>query len=732
MDYNQAIRRYSPQSRTHGSAPVLLKGRLLTIARAAWLLIAALSGGLFLAAVPFHYRQLLDVCVGSECAWMQLSPPEVVALQNVGFSPGHYAAYSLSLTITWALVYAGVALVIFWRRSREWMALLAALWLVTFGTMAETPQALAASQSLLRPLVYFLGEFGWAVLLPLFLLTFPDGRFTPRWTRWLFVTIVVVGIVGNAIEHFHFFPHLAENRTGEQVVWFSMMFTGIGVQVYRYRRVSDPEQRQQTKWVVSGLVVVALGLAAWFVLLQISPFSQPGLPALLDKLIQMTLVTATFLIVALTIGFSILRYRLWDIDVIINRTLVYAGLTAIVIGIYVVVVGLLGLVFQTQINLASSLLATGLVAVLFQPLRERLQRGVNRLMFGQRDDPVAMLTDLARQLETAGTPEAVLPALVQTVAAGLKLPYVALWLPQTTDQWGMAADVGKMPGHVEFVPLLYQKQEIGRLVVAPRSPGEKFSRADESLLATIAQLAATTVRAVQLSDELRHSRQQIVTGREEERRRIRRDLHDGLGPVLASLALEADTAQDLVQSDPDEVRAILADITAQAQTAVSDIRRLVYDLRPPALDELGLVGATRQHVAGIYASGLSFHVDLPQTLPPLSAAVEVAAYRITQEALNNVVRHAGATTCTVRLAIASDEVQGVWSAPVDPLAHSPALTALQVEIVDNGRGIPPESQAGVGLPSMRERAAELGGRCTIESLPAGGTQVMAWLPYLKV
>jgi signal transduction histidine kinase len=483
---------------------------------------------------------------------------------------------------------------------------------------------------------------------------------------------------------------------------------------------------------VSGLVVVALGLAAWFVLLQISPFSQPGLPALLDKLIQMTLVTATFLIVALTIGFSILRYRLWDIDVIINRTLVYAGLTAIVIGIYVVVVGLLGLVFQTQINLASSLLATGLVAVLFQPLRERLQRGVNRLMFGQRDDPVAMLTDLARQLETAGTPEAVLPALVQTVAAGLKLPYVALWLPQTKDQWGMAADVGKMPGHVEFVPLLYQKQEIGRLVVAPRSPGEKFSRADESLLATIAQLAATTVRAVQLSDELRHSRQQIVTGREEERRRIRRDLHDGLGPVLASLALEADTAQDLVQSDPDEVRAILADITAQAQTAVSDIRRLVYDLRPPALDELGLVGATRQHVAGIYASGLSFHVDLPQTLPPLSAAVEVAAYRITQEALNNVVRHAGATTCTVRLAIASDEVQGVWSAPVDPLAHSPALTALQVEIVDNGRGIPPESQAGVGLPSMRERAAELGGRCTIESLPAGGTQVMAWLPYLKV
>ena len=230
------------------------------------------------------------------------------------------------------------------------------------------------------------------------------------------------------------------------------------------------------------------------------------------------------------------------------------------------------------------------------------------------------------------------------------------------------------------------------------------------LLDDLARQAGIAVHAVGLHAELQRARARLVAAREEERRRLRRDLHDGLGPALAAQTLKVGAARSLLRRDPDAADARLAELEGDLADALADVRRLVYNLRPPALDELGLAAAIRQ-AASDYAGGpdgTRIWVDAPERLPPLPAAVEVAAYRIVQEALTNVVRHARARECLVTLRLATG--------------------ALEVEVVDDGAGLPAPHRSGVGLSSMQERAAELGGSCSIAAQPAGGTRVLARLP----
>jgi signal transduction histidine kinase len=267
------------------------------------------------------------------------------------------------------------------------------------------------------------------------------------------------------------------------------------------------------------------------------------------------------------------------------------------------------------------------------------------------------------------------------------------------------------------LPLVYQHEPIGELILAPRAPGEAFTPADRRLLEDLARQAAAAAHAVRLTldlqrltTDLQRAREHLVSAREEERRRLRRDLHDGLGPALAAQTLKVGSARALLTRDPSSADALLAGLEADIAAALADIRRLVYNLRPPTLDELGLLGAIRQHAAqygGNGASGLQIAVEAPEALLPLPAAVEVAAYRIVQEALTNVVRHAQARTCRIRLTL--DD-------------------GLGLEIADDGVGLPTMRHAGVGLTAMRERAAELGGTCEITPAPGGGTHVCARLP----
>jgi signal transduction histidine kinase len=699
-----------------------LRGGSVTLVRAAWIAVAGLIVALFVAGISAQLGRVQELCWLTPCETGRLSPAGLRALRDVGISPDSYAAYAVTIEAAFATVYAVVAAMIFWRRPNDRMMLFASLTLLIFGAVAFTTatDALAAqypSWSLPVGLLRFLGS----AFMSLFVYLFPDGRFVPRWVRW----VAFVWISWQVPQYL--FPGWYLSNEWQiwvkNVIWPVALGTAVGAQIYRYRRVASAVQRQQIKWVVFGLsaafvvmLVRHLTLTAFFP----HPVSPP---AVIAFLIGNTLHYLALLLIPLSIGVAILRYNLWNIDVVINRTLVYGTLTVSVVLLYVLVVGGLGALLQLRGDLFISLLATGLAAVLFAPFRDRLQRGVNRLMYGERDDPYRVLSRLGSRLESTLAPAAVLPAVARTVKVALKLPYVAIQL-RREEGFETAAVAGNPGENALHLPLVYGGETVGRLVLGPRAGEEGFADAERRLLEDLAhQIGASahaalmTDEAIRLSADLQRSRERLVEAREEERRRLRRDLHDGLGPQLSSQALTIDAVRTLMRRDPDAAEKLLLELKADAQDAVTDIRRLVYGLRPPALDDLGLLGALRESAAQYSAKGLRVSVEAPESLPPLSAAVEVACYRIAQEALTNVVRYAEASTCTISLAI--DEA-GV----------------LSLEVRDDGRGIPDPQEnssvrAGVGLTSMRERASELGGSLLVEPLPEGGTRVSARLPLAK-
>jgi signal transduction histidine kinase len=356
-----------------------------------------------------------------------------------------------------------------------------------------------------------------------------------------------------------------------------------------------------------------------------------------------------------------------------------------------------------------SLLATGLVAVLFGHLRARLQRGVNRLLYGQRDEPYTVIARLSQRLKEQLSADLVLLTIVETVAQALRLPYVAIGWNQE-EAFEPAASYGHKLGDPVSLPLVYQGETIGQLQLAPRAPGEAFTPADQRLLDELARQASLAAHAVRLSTDLQQARERLVLAREEERRRLRRELHDGVGPTLASLSQRIDTAAHLVSCDPEAAIVQLGALKAQIKSTIADLRRVAYTLRPPILDELGLMSALQEQVLQIQeVQGLRVTMEAPASFPELSAAVEVATYRIILEALTNVTRHAHAHHCLVCLGF-------------------PDERELSLSIVDDGCGLPDAYQAGVGITSMRERAAELGGECLIISQSGSGTRVQVRLP----
>ncbi len=481
--------------------------------------------------------------------------------------------------------------------------------------------------------------------------------------------------------------------------------------IWSYRSNRDAESRRKIRWVVFGGLVSGLaGLLFW---------ELPGV-VLGHPLISTNALGLLVLPLPVAIAIAILHDHLFDIDTLLNRTLVYGGLSGLIAGIYILIVGLLGMLFHAQGNLLISLVAAGVVAVLFQPLRFWLQRLVDRIMFGERDNPYAVLSRLGRRLETTLAPEAVLPTIVETVAQALKLPSAAIAIKKG-DQFTSSVEYGMPIGVPVVFPLVYQSETVGQLRVSPRAPDELFTEADKHLLEDIAHQAGIAVHATRLTADLQQSRARLVTAREEERRRLRRDLHDGIGPTLAGMTLKVGAIRNMLTSDPPVAAQLLGELGREIESAMADIRRLVYALRPPALDELGLVAALRAQAAQYQmpvssadgdrpATRLIVTIDAPTNFQPLPAAVEVAAYRIACEALANIVRHAEAHTCHITLALDN---------------------ALRMEISDDGVGLANERQVGVGLVSMRERAEELGGTCAIISDPGRGTRIVTVLPLAK-
>ncbi len=390
-----------------------LRGRPLLVARAAWVFAALLVVGFSVAALAAAHAEYRDVCAaGAGCApYWRLAPGNAAALGDLGLSVGFYAAYRVVADAVFMLGFWVVGAVIFWRRSDDRLALFFSLMLVAFGALNVVDEA-AIAHPVLGLLASCISFFGYTAFFFSFFV-FPDGRFSPRWGRW---AVAVWALYMAALS---FAP---EGSALDPVAWpplfvVALVLLSFGVmlfaQIHRYLRVSGPVERQQIKWVVFGLtvaIVVALLVALPSALSPV--LHRPGAQKVLYVLAEVTFINLSLLLIPLSIGVAILRYRLWDIDVIVNRALVYGSLTAVVVGVYVLLVGGLGSLLQARGNPVVSLAATGLVAALFAPLRDRLQRGANRLMYGERDEPYAVLSRLGRRLEAAIEPEAALPTIV--------------------------------------------------------------------------------------------------------------------------------------------------------------------------------------------------------------------------------------------------------------------------------------------------------------------------------
>ncbi|EFC83914.1 sensor histidine kinase [Parafrankia sp. EUN1f] len=544
--------------------------------------------------------------------------------------------------------------------------------------------------------------------------TFPYGRF-PRgrigWLAAVSIGLCAVGWLSGPLWDFKLAdppPKYADvtNPIGVPfpgwlpvLLFSSGLLLGSVVMVVRWLR-AEGELRRVLRWlaVVNAVAIVSTPLVV-------------ALPA--GEMIA-NVGTVVELVVVVAV---VLANRVYAIEVVLNRTLVYVLLTAFVAAVYAAGVAVLAAFGQAVGGPWSVAAALG-AAFSLAPAHSRVQRIVNRFLYGERDEPHTVATRVAARLETAGSVEALLPSLVEALARTLRLPRATVELrgDDGSVQAVTYADTGDAGNETDRsagaatarFPLVHQGEEIGALVVGLRSGQGTLGVRESRLLTDIARQVAVAASNVRLTEALMRSRERIVSAAEEERRRLRHDLHDGLGPVLTAAATKLDAARNIAGRDLPRATSLLADVRRDLTSALADLRRLVYALRPPALDELGLLAALRETLRG---AALPVTLTAPDTLPPLPPAVEVAAYRIVTEAVTNVARHAGATRCDVTIDCAE---------------------ALTIEIRDDGQARRSEGRTastaswtpGVGLTSMRERATALGGTWSGGPTAAGGRVVV--------
>jgi signal transduction histidine kinase len=590
---------------------------------------------------------------------------------------------------------------------------LAASWLV--NAVAEEPPLPGAS---LAFFLFFRAGAWLLVVLPLLLVVFPDGRLPSGWWgRAAVASLAATAVLPLALT---FVPSdVAERQAGEPLgpayggvdldpvsiplpdaLWSPVLAAAyvlvplgilvpLAIVVRRYRRASGV-RRLQLRWLLWAAVVDAVVVVVAF--------------TVSDAAAGILIIVA----VALTSGavvVAVTQYRLYDVDPLLSGTLAYGGLVAGVVVLDLLVLATAGSVLDER---ESALVALAVVTLVYAPLRARGWEWARRLLRGDRDDPYAVLATVASALERTDDADDQMLTVVRMLRSAFRAPYARCEIVQPGGERLVVED-GRPGGPTVRLPITYRGEDVGGLELAP-SRAARLSARDQALLGDVLRQAAAATRATRLAREVQASREALVVAREEERRRLRRDLHDGLGPSLAAVRLQVQTARNVAPADPARADDLLAEATEQVASVVQDVRRIVHDLRPPALDELGLVGAVDRladRLAGA-DGGLRVRVYGDRELA-VPAAVEVAAYRIVSEALANVVRHADATTCTV--------------------SFEQADQRLLIEVADDGIGISDDAVAGVGLGSLRERAGELGGRARVEPAAGGGTRVRAWLPY---
>jgi signal transduction histidine kinase len=408
---------------------------------------------------------------------------------------------------------------------------------------------------------------------------------------------------------------------------------------------------------------------------------------------------------AVVVAVVLLRHGNTDLDVVVGRSYLWASLTTCVVAAYLLVVTLLAALLQRTAGASVAVAASGVVALLVAPLRTRLQRGVDRLLYGARADPYASIAALSRRLSTSLSPDEVLPVVARTITEELRLPYAAFHFADADGDTAMA-EHGTERGDLIVLPVEYLGTLVGNLVVSTAGHGVALRAAERRLLTDLARQAGAAAHGVAALTELRRSRQRLVGARERERRSLRRELHDDLGAMLTGVALGVDAASNrLPASSP--VSEQLSRVRVVVSAAVDDLRRIIDGLRPPALDEVGLVEAVRDRLLRLAdEDGPQIAVDAGP-LPVLPPEVEVACYHVAVEATHNAVRHADARRVTITLAVADGR--------------------LALDVTDDGCGIGAPADGGNGLTTMRQRVEEIGGRFSVTTGPSG-TTVLATLP----
>ena len=397
----------------------------------------------------------------------------------------------------------------------------------------------------------------------------------------------------------------------------------------------------------------------------------------------------------LAVVVAILRHQLLDIRLVLSRSVAYLVLSGLVVAAYLLLVALTSGAATRNATLGPQVLAALAVAVSFNPVRLRVQRGVDRVLYGARHDPVRAVAELGASLGALKSADAAgLADLLESLCRVLRFPWATLVVDSEP-----AAAYGEPVGEHHRLPLRLGPTEVGELWIGLRRGEKRLDPEDTRVLALLSGSLAIALKAVRLAEDLRQARTGLVTTREEERRRLRRDLHDGLGPLLTGVILKAGAARRLTSTDPASAADLLDELRRETTGAVDEIRRLVNELRPPELDVLGLLGAIDQRATQLRArtdgSPLHVRVEATHALPLLPASVEVALYRIALEAMNNVARHSTASTAHVTL------VAG--------------LTHLVLTVADDGTPVATPLRPGVGLTSMAERAAELGGSLDVSA-----------------
>ncbi|MGY1601759.1 sensor histidine kinase [Geodermatophilus sp. SYSU D00815] len=552
-------------------------------------------------------------------------------------------------------------------------------------------------------------------LVPLY---FPTGQLpSPRWrpVARVLVTLAATATVAAMLRRSSDFSEELANplsftttlvpeyalRIGAMGTFLLGAPLGVAALVVRMRRSTGTE-RTQLQWLVLGASVLLVCVLGTFVLA-------------VPRAVEIALFAVGFAAVPVAIAIAVLRHGLFDVGLVASRAVVFTVLSALLVVAYAVVIAIAGELSTGERRIAVAVVA--LAALAAAALWERAQRAVERLLYGERRDPLAVAHRVGTSLDLAGGPAEALQSLAEEVRRALRLPRVAIVPADPRLPSAASEGPGRDDGDVSDLPLNALGTDVGRLHVTHRYPGERWRRTERAAFADVARRAAILVWAAGLVADLTASRERIVAGREEERRRLRHDLHDGVGPELAGMALQLERLAGKLAGD-EQLAGLAGRLRDQMRRTVAAVRRVVDDLRPPALDELGLVGALREHVAAYRmpvaagATGADPEPDrvtvVAGELPELRAAVEVAAYRIATEAVTNAVRHAEASTCRVTLTAEDGD--------------------LVVEVTDDGRGVPDDAVPGVGTTSMRERAAELGGTLEVVTAAGEGTTVRARLP----